>query len=444
MSMTRIEIEGFRCFGERQEARLAPLTLLVGENSTGKTSLLAMVRALREALAMGPNADFKTAPFDFGSFDDMAHRGGTEGEGRATRFRGALTFKTANADEPFTFAATFAKRGQDPLLVGRHHETAGYEFETSFHPPPGFVAIRTPTGVLEARWDPAMARILLSLPPSVVLNLLGASVTNPNGSAPLEIIRGSIAEVRDVWGKVEAVFAPRLPTGGDHAGTYAGAPVRSRPKRTYSASPGKETEEGDSIPRRLADLSGEGSPKWRRIEQGLAGFGAASGLFAGVGVWQPFSEGSGPFQILVRGRGPDGKGLDNLKDVGYGVSQALPILVEILDSDPVRVFLLQQPEVHLHPQAQAALGSFLVAKAAEGKQLLVETHSDHLLERVRMDVRDGRTTLRPEDVSILYFERKGLGVHISSLGLDGEGNVLNAPDSYRRFFLEETERALGL
>ncbi len=443
--MTRIEIEGFRCFGERQEARLAPLTLLVGENSTGKTSLLAMVRALREALATGPNADFKTAPFDFGSFDDMAYRGGSDGEGRASRFRGALTFKTPDMGEPFTFAATFAKSGNDPLLVRRHHETAGYEFAVSSHPPPGSVAIRTPTGVVEARWNQAMSRILPSLPPSVVLNLLGASVTNPNESAPLEVIRGSIAEVRDVWGKVEAVFAPRLPTGGDHAGTYAGAPVRSRPRRNYSASPGKETAEGDSIPRRLADLSGEGSPKWQRIERGLVDFGAGSGLFTGVEVRPVGEEDSDPFQILVGGRGPDGTHVErNLKDVGYGVSQALPILVEILDRKPGQVFLLQQPEVHLHPQAQAALGSLFVVAAAEGRQLLVETHSDHLLDRVRMDVRDGRTTLRPEDVSILYFERQGLGVRISSLGLDGEGNVLNAPDSYRRFFLEETERALGL
>ncbi len=443
--MTRIEIEGFRCFGERQEARLAPLTLLVGENSTGKTSLLAMVRALREALATGPNADFKTTPFDFGSFDDMAYRGGSNGEGRASRFRGALTFKTPDMSEPFTLAATFAKSGKDPLLVRRHHETAGYEFAVSSHPPPGFVAIRTPTGVLEARWNQQMSSILPDMPPWVVLKFLGASVTSPNGSAPMEVLRGSIAEVRSEWKRIEAVFAPRFLPGVDHAGTYAGAPVRSRPRRNYSASPGKETAEGDSIPRRLADLSGEGGAKWKRIERGLVAFGAMSGLFTAVGVRPVGEEDSDPFQILVGGRGPDGSDLErNLKDVGYGVSQALPILVEILDRKPGQVFLLQQPEVHLHPQAQAALGSLFVAAAANGQQLLVETHSDHLLERVRMDVRDGRTALRPEDVSILYFERQGLGVRIYSLGLDAEGNVLRAPNSYRRFFLEETERAFGL
>ena len=59
-----------------------------------------------------------------------------------------------------------------------------------------------------------------------------------------------------------------------------------------------------------------------------------------------------------------------------------------------------------------------------------------------MDVRDNEAALRPDDVSILFFEREGLSVRIHSLRLDQEGNVLDAPDSYRRFFLEETARSL--
>ena len=88
----------------------------------------------------------------------------------------------------------------------------------------------------------------------------------------------------------------------------------------------------------------------------------------------------------------------NLIDVGYGVSQVLPIVTELLRGNsimelfrgiPPSIFLLQQPEVHLHPSAQAALGSFFCQVAKPDHQLVVETHSDHLLDRVRMDVRDG-------------------------------------------------------
>ena len=91
---------------------------------------------------------------------------------------------------------------------------------------------------------------------------------------------------------------------------------------------------------------------------------------------------------------------------------------------------------------QAALGSLFCNVANGQRQLVIETHSDHLLDRVRMDVRDGTSRLKPEDVSILYFERRDLDVHIHSLRLDEEGNVLGAPAGYRNFFLEETARSL--
>ena len=61
-----------------------------------------------------------------------------------------------------------------------------------------------------------------------------------------------------------------------------------------------------------------------------------------------------------------------------------------------------------------------------------------------MDVRDKHGRLKPDDVSILFFERGNLDVHIHSLRLDEQGNVLGAPEGYRRFFMEETRRSLRL
>ena len=134
----------------------------------------------------------------------------------------------------------------------------------------------------------------------------------------------------------------------------------------------------------------------------------------------------------------------NLIDVGYGVSQALPLLTELLRKDAPSMFLLQQPEVHLHPSAQAALGSLFCNLAGPERQLIVETHSDYILDRVRMDVRDKKTDLRPEDVSILFFESGELEVTIHSLRLDQEGNVRDAPPGYGQFFMDETRRSIGI
>ena len=135
-----------------------------------------------------------------------------------------------------------------------------------------------------------------------------------------------------------------------------------------------------------------------------------------------------PFQLQIRKHGKRRKGpWRNLIDAGYGVSQALPLITQLLRRDGPDMFLLQQPEIHLHPQAEAALGSLLATAAANGRQIIAETHSDYLIDRVRMDVRDGVTTLQPDDVSILYFEPGDSAVKIHSIRLDEMGNILDAP-----------------
>ncbi len=106
--------------------------------------------------------------------------------------------------------------------------------------------------------------------------------------------------------------------------------------------------------------------------------------------------------------------------------------------------LLQQPEIHLHPSVQASLGSLFCEIASKGRQLIVESHSDFLIDRIRIDVRDQKTNLKPEDVSILFFERNDTGVQIHPIRIDELGNVLDTPDSYGTFFMQEISRSLGL
>ncbi len=195
----------------------------------------------------------------------------------------------------------------------------------------------------------------------------------------------------------------------------------------------------------LASVFFKNPEEWRALKARLEEFGRDSGLFDEIAIRSFGKKDSEPFQVQVRKFSRARKGpMRNLVDVGYGVSQALPVLTELLRKDPPPVFLLQQPEVHLHPSAQAALGSLFCRIAGSDRQLVVETHSDHLLDRVRMEIRDGTSGLGPDDVSVLFFERVGLGVRIHSLRIDETGNVLDAPDGYRRFFLEETARSLGL
>ena len=198
----------------------------------------------------------------------------------------------------------------------------------------------------------------------------------------------------------------------------------------------------------LADVYFRNQKEWKRLKAMLESFGQSSGLFDEVSIKQLGRKESEPFQVHVRKYSGKLKGpRRNLIDVGYGVSQVLPVIFEILRARRLKtapLLLLQQPEVHLHPSAQAALGSLFCQSASQQSQLVVETHSDHLLDRVRMDVRDRATTLHPDDVSILFFERDRLDVRIHSLRIDDQGNVLSAPSGYRQFFMDETRRSLGL
>lgn len=129
-------------------------------------------------------------------------------------------------------------------------------------------------------------------------------------------------------------------------------------------------------------------------------------------------------------------------DVGYGVSQTLSIVVESMLIAPERLLLLQQPEVHLHPRAQAALGSLFVDLHANNKkQFVVETHSDYIIDRVRQEVARGRVD--SDDVQILYFEKQGLETTVFPIAIDKQGNIVDPPPSYRDFFMEEEMNLLS-
>jgi predicted ATPase len=149
-----------------------------------------------------------------------------------------------------------------------------------------------------------------------------------------------------------------------------------------------------------------------------------------------------PFQLQVKVRGPKA----NIVDVGYGVSQILPILVQILSPNVSRhemsFSLLQQPEVHLHPKAQAEFSSLLARLANKGdRSFIVETHSDYMISRARIDIIGGN--IRPEDVSLIYFEPKGNVVRVHNIGFDDMANLIGAPTNYRDFFLKESKRLMG-
>jgi len=87
-------------------------------------------------------------------------------------------------------------------------------------------------------------------------------------------------------------------------------------------------------------------------------------------------------------------------------------------------------------------GTFFAERAKDGQRFVIETHSDHLVDRIRMEIR--RKLLKPEDVSLLYFERLPHGARIHNLELDETGAITNPPPEYRQFFLNEERDLLDI
>jgi predicted ATPase len=126
----------------------------------------------------------------------------------------------------------------------------------------------------------------------------------------------------------------------------------------------------------------------------------------------------------------------DLTTVGVGVSQALPIIVLGLIAEPGSLILFEQPELHLHPDVQAGLGDFFLALARSGRQLLVETHSEYLITRLRRrQITDPELEVA-DIVRLFFFEREGATSRICPAVIGANGSMPHWP----RGFLDTAAR----
>lgn len=417
--MFHLEIENVRCFTKPAPIPVKRLTILVGENSTGKTSFLALLRmALNLYSRDNVSPDFNERPYDFGAYDQIAHyHGGSKG--RAKSFHIGLVGRHEIGEVSSRWK--FIKVGSQPALCEYTAQYGEYALDMkcdrSNEKNYKYSSFTHEAG---SNANDAMEQIVTTryLPPLLLARYFRIERMK-------EKQRSQIHAATQVLN-----FAP-----------IAIAPVRSHPARTYDPRSEFFDPEGGHIPMFLARTRFTEKEAWEKLREGLVEFGDQSGLFSSIDIRSLGKSDSDPFQIQVKISGPS----SNITDVGYGVSQVLPIVVELLSARRRNhVFLLQQPEVHLHPRGQAGFGSFLskyVTKSGNG--IVVETHSDHLIDRIRMDIRDRKTALKHTDVGILYFERVGAEVSIHPIGINPDGSLSDQPGTYRSFFMREEKRLLG-
>lgn len=127
-------------------------------------------------------------------------------------------------------------------------------------------------------------------------------------------------------------------------------------------------------------------------------------------------------------------------NVGFGISYTLPVIISLLSAQPNSIIIIENPEAHLHPRGQRKIGELIARTCSIGVQVIVETHSDHVLNGMRIIVKN--KILNPEHTSFHYFDRSPSSdlvvSRITSPVIDKDGRFSNWPKG----FFDEWDLAL--
>jgi predicted ATPase len=126
-------------------------------------------------------------------------------------------------------------------------------------------------------------------------------------------------------------------------------------------------------------------------------------------------------------------------NVGFGITYVLPIIVAILKSEPGDLLIIENPESHLHPAGQSKIAELCSIAASNGVQIIIETHSDHFLNGVRVAIK--KELLQPDDSQIYFFQKSenNLETITTALNIDKDGRI----DEWPKGFFDEWDNKLN-
>lgn len=415
---TRIRLRNFKVWKDTKDISLKPVTVLLGTNSSGKSTLIQSLLLLKQTVQspdrtvhLNLGGDEVNDLFDFGGFSDVLNQA---------------------AQTPRQFSISFDfYRGKGRVEEGKFDCVYG---QTSS----GGVAIQQ------------LALATQNREFKVVRRERGAfSVTVDNESKPRAKGRHYAPE-RSVSFSADAVTA--LDKDGELVEdlslairreleeiSYLG-PLRRKPERDY---PWNKTKPGD------VGSDGRGAVDALLASALLPGI-EKNQIVDGVSKWLKKMKVADRLEVRQQGRSNryellihrDGL-VCNLRDVGIGVSQVLPVLVIAYFSSPGSTVILEEPEIHLHPLAQAVLAElFIYISKHRHVQFIIETHSEHLFRRMQTLIAKQEVT--PEESSMYFIERKKSSTVLRSLEMDDYGRVQNWPEGFFGDALGETREQARL
>jgi len=411
--LTHLKLDNFKIWKSTGPMRLAPVTLLLGTNSSGKSSLIQSLLLIRQTVkGDDPNLDLNLGNPDagdsvtLGQFRDVLCRHG-DGPRIGIEFRWS---ESGVAGDSTLFNARYrtgpaGSAELDYLRLGRDGQ--------------GFNVLRRKPGIYrlqladerKSRGQSADFRPQRSfaLAPAALLRL----------GADGERIRDVGPALLDELGRI----------------IYLG-PVRRLAQRDYVWSGRMPATIGDDGAKAVDALIASGVAALAAKRRGKTPPVEAA-LIADTGAWlkrmdladalsvRPLG-GSTRYELIVERQGEH----TNLKDVGVGVSQVLPVIVAALHAAPGHVVIVEEPESHLHPLAESLLAELFAQVSRERHvQFIAETHSEHLFRR--MQTLMARQQIDRDQIALYFVERDGLAARLRELVPNEFGAITNWPD---RFF----------
>jgi predicted ATPase len=379
----QLELKHFKCF-EKLNLPIKPLTLLSGPNGSGKSSVIQALALLHQTMRdheWSTRLMLNGSAIKLGTVSDIVDK-----------VHGRNTFGIGISDDGDKYEWTFrGDRSEMSMVIGRvtANSTIIGEPQMLQHLLPRKT---TQSGQAEAwaSW-PIADRIRR-------LTYLSAERAGP----------------REVYALADLQMAPVVGPAGEHAASVLHL--------------GRDEHV-------LGELAiGAPMTRLRQVQERMRVF------FPGCSITlEPVSQTNA---VTLGFRMSDETDFHRPINVGFGLTQVLPIIVASLSAFRQDIILIENPEVHLHPAGQAQMGMFLGEVAQAGVQVIVETHSDHVLNGVRRSVRAGKLPAR--NVAIHFFRPRSEGTaQVVSPQMDDTGNIDSWPDGFFDQFDKDTNYFAG-
>lgn len=431
--LTQLAFSNFKSWRDTGNIRLAPITALFGSNSSGKSSVLQMLLLLKQT-ADSPD---RSQVLNFGDDRSLVDLGTFQDVLFAHDLTNPLQVRMAWT-LPHRLEIADPARKSGALFAGDAIELAtGIEWEANGEPGLGRAVVRE----MGYRFSGETFAMVQADAKALEYDLRSGfrfvrAPGRPWKLPPPSKFYGFPDQVRAYFQNASFLSDLELQFEELFARLFYLGPLREYPKRQYSwagAQPSDMGLRGERVVDALlasresgTKLSRGRGHKRQTVEERVAEWLKELGLIDSFEV-RPITKGGRLFQVWVR-RAPEAAEV-LITDVGFGVSQILPVITLCYYAPEGSTLLLEQPEIHLHPRVQAGLADVLVdAMKTRNIQIILESHSEHLLRRLQRRVAD--ETIEPDQAALYFCSMEEGESHLTPLDLDPYGNIRNWPKDF--------------